>query len=780
MAQDWTAKLELDAKNYDNALKSVERRSGEASKASSSGWQQSADAFERSASKMDGIAGRISRSISERFQKVALALSGPQGAIMVAVDEATRKLNRNIRIVTGAANLAWRAMTFGPRMAIRAVEALVGAVAKLPRLLISIPGLLAGGLIAYTIQRNIKLAAEQEAAVADLNAALRTHGNYSEAASESLQKYAAAMQRATTYGDQAILQMQAMLATFGMEERQIKAVTGAVLDLAEGRKIGLAQAATLVGKASIGLTSELKEQGIEIDLTKSKSEQFLQVLDRISEMYGGRAAAAADTLTGHWQQMTNALGDWREKMGAAIGLAPQLQGALQGLTDVFARAADAAGIGAERTEEWQRKVDKWRGYMARAGILAWAVWDLAKAGAETFFGYAEQGFGVIQELWADIGLAGELAWATIKFAALKALAAITGGMAQAKTGMQTWALNKALGMTPLRFLPNQRAALAQAIGGRSVLFGGAASMFDAQAAAAKGEMDVLSMQLKGRLGKNEYFQAGAKNAAAGADAWIKAMDDFRTRWAQADDLFRQDQEEALVEEADWTQAQVEQYEKLTKALQREYDARERLAEEHYTKIADLRQEQARQAEGFEERIYGIITRDLSEQGKQIQARGMAQTFYNRAGRARRRGDFGEERRLLEKVSQYAEEAGDPIAVLERLQRITQESFRLQQRAEQQAAQANVDRMRQLQERIAQLQKAAEIKIKLDTTEARQQLDDLAARMESLRQPIPGLAGAGGGVAVGQINVNVSEKLNRGDIRKLIVDELKRLSNRGRL
>ena len=79
-----------------------------------------------------------------------------------------------------------------------------------------------------------------------------------------------------------------------------------------------------------------------------------------------------------------------------------------------------------------------------------------------------------------------------------------------------------------------------------------------------------------------------------------------------------------------------------------------------------------------------------------------------------------------------------------------------------------------------LEKAAEIEIKLDTTDARKQLDDLSTRMANLREPIPALAGAGGGVAVGEINVNVSEKLDRGDIRRIIVDELKRLQNRGRL
>jgi len=639
------------------------------------------------------------------------------------------------------------------------------------RMLTSLPGLITGGLIAVWTRNTVKLAMEQEAAVEDLNAALRTHEHYTEAASRSLQDYASAMQQATTYGDEQILRMQAQLATFGMTEKQIKAATQTTLDFAAAQKIDLRTAALLVGKAYTGETSTLSRYGIVMGETAEGGRDFSAVLAKMNEMFAGRAAAAADTAAGRMQQLANAYGDVREQTGLVITNSSAFHGILRGLTDVFADLASGADKGAEKTAEWQGKVEKWRDRVAEAGAAGMMLWDTMWGGAEAFFGLAEIGFGAMVTALKNIETTGTATWASLVTVASGGLEdfirAATGktqslGDLQAEALLSGTALGEAIDATR-RKDPIDRALDAIRDFNKD---------YERQAADAWGELGE-------KLADSPWWRRGMENWEEGRDKQLKAYQDYVDRLMDIWDKREEEQKDQEDEAADFATAQVAQYEAITKAMEKEYSAREKLTQRHYDKIVSLQQDRARQAEEWEERVYGIKTEGLSEEGVRKQAEGMARTFYRRAYSAEQRGEYEESRRLLGKAVDYAEEADFKMRDLERAQRLIQRSYRLQEEQERQAAEANRDRMVELKERMAQLEKAAEIKIKFDDKEAREQIDDLAARMESLREPIPALAGAGAGVAVGQINVNVSEKLERGDIRKLIVDELKRLKNRGR-
>ena len=72
-------------------------------------------------------------------------------------------------------------------------------------------GIVAAGLITRGIIRNT---IEQEKAVAQLNAVLKSTGRFTEDASQSLQDYAKALQTTTTFGDEAILGTESLLLTF--------------------------------------------------------------------------------------------------------------------------------------------------------------------------------------------------------------------------------------------------------------------------------------------------------------------------------------------------------------------------------------------------------------------------------------------------------------------------------------------------------------------------------------------------------------------------------------
>jgi hypothetical protein len=159
-----------------------------------------------------------------------------------------------------------------------------------------------------------KLAADQEKAVNKLNAALKSTGKFSEATSLQMQKFASSLQQVTTYGDEAILEVQALLTTLGGGNTEdVNKGTKAVLDLATALDIDLKAAALLVGKAMAGETATLTRYGIVIDSAKVKSEGFDYVLEQLNNKFGGQAQAATETFAGKIKQLQNNMGDMLEK-----------------------------------------------------------------------------------------------------------------------------------------------------------------------------------------------------------------------------------------------------------------------------------------------------------------------------------------------------------------------------------------------------------------------------------------------------------------------------------
>ena len=124
---------------------------------------------------------------------------------------------------------------------------------------------------------------------------------------------------ATSYDDEAIIGVQAQLASYGMTEAQILKTTDAILDYAAATGKDLPAAAEMMGKAFIGKTAALSKLGIVVDETKGRTERYGQVLDQITGRFGGSAAAAAQTYEGQMRQLQNAWGDAQEGLGKFLG-----------------------------------------------------------------------------------------------------------------------------------------------------------------------------------------------------------------------------------------------------------------------------------------------------------------------------------------------------------------------------------------------------------------------------------------------------------------------------
>lgn len=206
-----------------------------------------------------------------------------------------------------------------------------------------------GGMLAIgaAIRAVVTATMEEEAAVAQLNATLKSTGRLTPELSQALQEYAAALQRVTTYGDDTIVAMQALLLTFtrvGGDE--FNRAQMAILDVATAMKVDLKTAALQVGKALndpiLGLTS-LKKSGIQFsDAQQAMVKQLMStgdvvgaqrvILSELETQFGGSARAARETLGGALAALKNAFGDLMEGKGGSIKGTTE---ALNELTDIL-------------------------------------------------------------------------------------------------------------------------------------------------------------------------------------------------------------------------------------------------------------------------------------------------------------------------------------------------------------------------------------------------------------------------------------------------------------
>lgn len=212
----------------------------------------------------------------------------------------------------------------------------------------------------------IRATVEQEKVVAQLNATIRSTGMAAGASqkemnalSGELQRYAAQLQKTTTFGDEAIISSQALLLTF----RQIGTDTmpraqKAILDLSQAMQMDLRSATLQVGKALndpiLGVTA-LRRSGIQ--LTESQQDlikSFVEVgdvakaqtiiLEELENQFGGSAEAARNTLGGALSALTNNFGDFLEVIGQTAQANTPLLELINNLADGFALLGEEINI----------------------------------------------------------------------------------------------------------------------------------------------------------------------------------------------------------------------------------------------------------------------------------------------------------------------------------------------------------------------------------------------------------------------------------------------------
>ena len=133
--------------------------------------------------------------------------------------------------------------------------------------------------------------------------------------STALLNQASALQKVTTFGDEAIIAQQAFLASVGMTEEQIKDILPVAADLAAATGMTLESAVRNTAKTFSGLAGELGELVPQLrDLTaeQMKAGDAVKVM---ADLFGGAATAETQTFTGQIMQLQNVFGDFAEDIG---------------------------------------------------------------------------------------------------------------------------------------------------------------------------------------------------------------------------------------------------------------------------------------------------------------------------------------------------------------------------------------------------------------------------------------------------------------------------------
>ncbi|NII11760.1 phage tail length tape measure family protein [Oleiagrimonas sp. C23AA] len=215
----------------------------------------------------------------------------------------------------------------------RAAAKINAGFGKLNKLAGSLHGALlalGGGLVFKDV---IEATTRQEDALRQLGQRLKSTGGAAGLTKKDLVDLAGAMQQVTTYGDEAVEEMEALLLSFkNIHGNEYKRAVEATLDMSAALGQDLKASALAVGRALDnpvkGLTALQRVGIIFTDQQKAQIKALVDagqaakaqgiILDALAGKMGGTARAAAQTFGGALKQLKNAFGDLLEGDGGNL------------------------------------------------------------------------------------------------------------------------------------------------------------------------------------------------------------------------------------------------------------------------------------------------------------------------------------------------------------------------------------------------------------------------------------------------------------------------------
>lgn len=190
-------------------------------------------------------------------------------------------------------------------------------------------------------KQTTEAAIAQENAETRLAAAFSATGRGSQQSVKNIIEQASALQNLTGYADDQIIASSAILATYKLNETQIKKVIPTLLDMTSALKAGGDSSANLeaiakrLGLAFTGQATFLKRYGIVIDEATAKHGSFDQILKAIIKSVKGVSEAMGKTFAGQVNILKAAISDFNEQLGFIIIKSPVVIASLQLISEAI-------------------------------------------------------------------------------------------------------------------------------------------------------------------------------------------------------------------------------------------------------------------------------------------------------------------------------------------------------------------------------------------------------------------------------------------------------------
>jgi len=194
-------------------------------------------------------------------------------------------------------------------------------------------GLAGGAALTGFTALSVKSANESEAQLAQLGAVLKSTGGVAGVTSQAAIDLSKALQKTTTFSDEAVLSVENLLLTFtGISKDKFPEATKAVLDMSVALGQDTKSSAIQLGKALqdpiLGVTA-LRRVGVNFSdaqrevikklvETGKKSEAQKLILKELATEFGGSATAKTKTFGGALEQLRNSIDDLQEQFGTVI------------------------------------------------------------------------------------------------------------------------------------------------------------------------------------------------------------------------------------------------------------------------------------------------------------------------------------------------------------------------------------------------------------------------------------------------------------------------------
>jgi hypothetical protein len=194
----------------------------------------------------------------------------------------------------------------------------------------------------------VKAAIEDEQAQLRLANALKTATGATEGQIKATEDFILQTSLATGVADDQLRPAMQRLAVSTKDTGEAQRLLSLALDISKGKGIELETVANALGRAQDGNTTALGRLGLGLSKAELSTLSFTEVQQRLSDLYGGAAAANAETFQGKIDRLKVGFDEAKESLGVA--LLPQVEKFITFLNDTGIPTLNAfiAGLTGEK------------------------------------------------------------------------------------------------------------------------------------------------------------------------------------------------------------------------------------------------------------------------------------------------------------------------------------------------------------------------------------------------------------------------------------------------